>query len=86
MRHTEAMAQPLIVPSARFILQLGVLVLAAKLGGRLMNRWRLPRVLGEVGAGLLVGPCLLGGLSLPLFPDGLMCDAGGLLAEILEPS
>lgn len=66
-------------PSARFILQLGVLVLAAKLCGRLMHRWRIPRVLGEVGAGLLVGPYLLGGVALPFFPDGLMCDAAGLL-------
>jgi Kef-type K+ transport system membrane component KefB/mannitol/fructose-specific phosphotransferase system IIA component (Ntr-type) len=69
----------LTVPSARFILQLGVLVLAAKLGGRLANRWRMPRVLGEVGAGLLVGPYLLGGVELPFFPDGLMCDASALL-------
>jgi Kef-type K+ transport system membrane component KefB/mannitol/fructose-specific phosphotransferase system IIA component (Ntr-type) len=70
----------LTVPSARFILQLGVLVLAAKMGGRLFNRWQLPRILGELSAGLLVGPYLLGGLSLPFFPDGLMCDAAGLFS------
>ena len=69
----------LVVPSARFILQLGVLVFAAKMGGRLFDRWRLPKVLGELVAGMLVGPFLLGGLALPHFPDGLMCDAGGLL-------
>ena len=34
----------LVVPSARFILQLGVLVFAAKVGGRLFDRWRLPKV------------------------------------------
>ena len=68
------------VPSARFILQLGVLVFAAKMGGRLFNRWQLSRVLGEVAAGVLVGPYLLGGLALPLFPEGLMRDAGGLLS------
>ena len=67
-----------VVPSARFILQLGVLVFAAKMGGRLFHRWKVSRVLGEVAAGLLVGPFLLGGLSLPLFPDGLMCGANNL--------
>ena len=36
-----------IIPSARFILQMGVLVFAAKIGGRLFNRWRLPPLLGE---------------------------------------
>lgn len=75
----ERVTQALAAPSTRFILQFGVLVLAAKLAGRLMHRWRMPRVLGEVGAGLLVGPHLLGGLALPLFPDGLMSDAGSLL-------
>jgi len=69
-----------VVPSARFILQLGVLVFVAKMGGRLFHRWHLPRVLGEMSAGLLVGPYLLGGLALPLFPDGLMRDAGALLS------
>ena len=68
----ERVTQALAAPSTRFILQFGVLVLAAKLAGRLMHRWRMPRVLGEVGAGLLVGPHLLGGLALPLFPDGLI--------------
>ena len=66
-------------PSARFILQLGVLVFVAKMGGRLFHRWKLSRVLGEVAAGLLVGPFLLGGLSLPVFPEGLMSDAATLL-------
>ena len=76
---SRALAHEWVVPSARFILQLGVLVFAAKMGGRFFDRWRLPRVLGEVLAGVLVGPHLLGGLGLPLFPDGLMCGADGLL-------
>ncbi len=75
-----AAAHEWVVPSARFILQLGVLVFAAKMGGRLFNRWKLSRVLGELTAGVLVGPWLLGGLSLPLFPDGLMREAGGFLS------
>ena len=67
--------QAVTVPSARFILQLGVLVFAAKVGGRLFDNWRLPKVLGELLAGVAVGPYLLGGFALPLFPEGLMSDA-----------
>jgi len=75
---TDAAAHAWAGSSARFILQLGVLVLVAKMGGRLFHRWQLSRILGEVAAGLLVGPFLLGGLSLPVFPDGLMKDAATL--------
>ena len=75
-----ATAHALVIPSARFILQLGVLVLAAKIGGRLFNHWHMPRLLGELGAGLLVGPHLMGGVSLPFFPDGLMGDAAVLFS------
>ncbi len=75
---TDAGAHAWTGPSARFILQLGVLVFVAKMGGRLFHRWKLPRVLGEVASGLLVGPFLLGGLSLPVFPEGLMSDAATL--------
>jgi len=68
------------VPSAaRFILQLGVLVLAAKIGGAFFERCRLSVVLGEILAGILVGPHLLGGLALPLFPSGLMGDVDRIL-------
>ena len=65
--------------SARFVLQLGVLVLAAKTGGLLFERWHLPVVLGELVSGVLVGPHLLGRVALPFFPNGLMSDVGGVL-------
>jgi Kef-type K+ transport system membrane component KefB/mannitol/fructose-specific phosphotransferase system IIA component (Ntr-type) len=71
----QALPHDWAVPSARFILQLGVLVFAAKMGGLLFHRWKVSRVVGEVAAGLLLAPSLLGGLALPFFPDGLMSDA-----------
>jgi len=45
-----------------FILQLGVLILAARLGGMLFRRLKCPSMLGEVAAGILLGPHLLGRL------------------------
>lgn len=71
-------ARDAVFPSARFILQFGVLVFAAKIGGRLFDKWRLPQVLGELLAGVAVGPFLLGGLALPFFPNGLMSDAASI--------
>jgi len=56
-----------------FILQLAVIIIAAKLGGLLFHRWlKMPDVLGELFAGMLIGPYALGGMSFaglePMFP------------------
>jgi Kef-type K+ transport system membrane component KefB len=57
----------------RLVLQLAVILLAAKLGGELFERWlKQPAVLGELAGGMLVGPYALGSFPLPgvgpLFP------------------
>ena len=56
----------------RFLAQLVVVVAATRLVGALAARLRQPRVVGEIAAGLLLGPSLLGrlapGLSAWLFP------------------
>lgn len=56
----------------RFLAQLVVIVAATRLLGALAARLRQPRVVGEIAAGLLLGPSLLGrvapGLSTWLFP------------------
>src|SRR5712691_11657823 len=46
--------------AARATLALGVVIVAAEIGGRLALRWGLPRVTGYLGAGLLVRPEWLG--------------------------
>ena len=56
-----------------FILQLAIIMIAARLGGLLFRRLlRLPEVLGELSAGMAIGPYALGGIHLPvigqLFP------------------
>lgn len=52
---------------AHLVLQLSVVLIAAKLGGELFERWLgQPSVLGELLAGVVIGPYALGGMSLPL--------------------
>ena len=49
-------------------LQIGVILFAAKLGGMLASLVRLPSVLGELGAGIAIGPWALGGIG---FGEGI---------------
>jgi Kef-type K+ transport system membrane component KefB/mannitol/fructose-specific phosphotransferase system IIA component (Ntr-type) len=53
------------------VLQLGVLLFAVRLGGRLVRRLGIPSVLGELLAGVAIGPYALGSLPIPGFPGGL---------------
>lgn len=52
-------------------LQLGCILFVAKLSGSLFEKLHLPGVLGEIAAGILVGPFCLGKLPLPSLPHGL---------------
>jgi Kef-type K+ transport system membrane component KefB len=50
------------------VVQLAVILIAAHLSGSLCHHlFRLPRVVGELCIGILIGPYALGGLSLPFF-------------------
>ncbi len=63
----EAAAEP-SVGVQRFVIEIAVILIAARLGGRLFQRGlRLPRVIGELLAGVLIGPFALGALPLPGF-------------------
>lgn len=57
----------------QYILQLAVIMLAARMGGFLVKRFfNGPAALGELAAGMLIGPCALGAWHIPgwgpLFP------------------
>ncbi|MBR1920474.1 MAG: cation:proton antiporter, partial [Kiritimatiellae bacterium] len=52
------------------VLQIGIIIFAAKIGGTIAGMMRLPSVLGELGAGILIGPWALGGIPIPGF-DGM---------------
>ena len=50
------------------VLQIGVIIFAAKLGGAIASVAKLPSILGELAAGIVIGPWALGGIG---FGDGL---------------
>ena len=67
-------------PTARILLALAVIAVAAKLGGELMERFRQPAVLGELGVGLVLGNV---GLMMGLDVAGLAAtEAMIVLAEL----
>jgi Kef-type K+ transport system membrane component KefB len=53
------------------VLQLGAILIAAKLGAELAERLGQPTVLGELLAGVAIGPFALGGINLPLVGEPL---------------
>jgi len=52
-------------------IQLGVILIAARIGNMLFEKIKMPGVLGELAAGILVGPFLLGGIAFPGFAHGI---------------
>ncbi|MGN0833782.1 MAG: cation:proton antiporter [Kiritimatiellia bacterium] len=67
-----------------FVLQIGVILFAARVGGALASLLKLPSILGELAAGIVIGPWALGGIGIGdgLFAGGLF--HGGELREIAQ--
>jgi len=61
---------------ATLVFQIALILFAARLGGYLLSRAGLPSVLGEIIAGIIIGPYLLGAFPLPGFPHGLFQQYG----------
>ena len=64
------------------VLQIGVIIFAAKLGGMLASLVKMPSILGELAAGIAIGPWALGGIG---FGDGLFASGlfhGAALRDI----
>jgi Kef-type K+ transport system membrane component KefB/mannitol/fructose-specific phosphotransferase system IIA component (Ntr-type) len=61
-----------------FLLSLAVLLSSARLLGELARRVQLPLIVGEIAAGILLGPTVLGraapGIQHSLFPGGVPAD------------
>ena len=79
-RHSSSVVAQVLTntrsPLARLILQLMVIVLAARALGTVASRLGQPAVIGEIAAGVLLGPSLVGwiapGFSAFLFPESSM--------------
>ena len=54
------------------VIQTGIILLSARLAGKLAQKWHIPPVLGELLVGILIGPYLLGGINpgIPGFSTG----------------
>ncbi|MCD6336993.1 MAG: cation:proton antiporter [Candidatus Marinimicrobia bacterium] len=53
------------------VFQLALILFATKYMGKLFNHFHFPSVIGELFAGILIGPFLLGKIPLPGLPHGL---------------
>ncbi len=62
------------------VLQLGVIIFAARFCGDLCKKIKMPSVLGELLAGIIIGPYLLGSIPIPL--HGLENGLFGILQEV----
>lgn len=52
-------------------IQIGLILFFSKIGGKLFELLKMPGLLGELVIGIIIGPYLLGSLSLPWFPNGI---------------
>ena len=59
------------------VMQIGVIIFAARVGGAFASALRLPSILGELAAGIVIGPWALGGIGIGngLFAGGLFHGA-----------
>ena len=68
------------------VLQLAVIIFTARIFGKLAARVGIPSVLGELIAGIVIGPFALGGIALPGFPNGFFgvidSSAGAVSSEL----
>jgi Kef-type K+ transport system membrane component KefB len=90
---TIALAAPADLPVVSFLIALAAILVGARVGGEIATRLRQPAVLGEIVAGLALGPYALGwvpdhpvihllaevGVLLLLFEIGLATDLPALL-------
>lgn len=62
------------------VFQIGIIIFAVRVCGMLAKKLGIPSVLGELLAGVIIGPYALGGIGIPGFPEGLFPLGSGTLA------
>ena len=67
------------------VLQIGIIIFAARLGGSIASMLKMPSILGELAAGIVIGPWALGGIGFGegIFKYGLF--HGAALREMNTP-
>ena len=68
-------------------LQIGVILFAARIFGKIANKLRIPAVLGELVAGIVIGPYVLGGIGIGIhgFENGLFPIMEGASISVSLP-
>ena len=68
-------------------LQLGIILFAARFFGDLAKKLKVPSVLGELVAGIIIGPYLLGGIGFDMhgFHNGLFPLVAGSSVPVSTP-
>ncbi|MFW5743784.1 MAG: cation:proton antiporter [Spirochaetota bacterium] len=61
-------------------LQIGIILFAGYIGSRIARRLGIPVILGEIVAGIAIGPFALGSIPLPGYPEGLFPRVENALA------
>jgi fructose-specific phosphotransferase system IIA component len=72
-------AVPITEAMSELVLQIGLVIFAVRAGGSLVKRLGIPSVLGELLAGVVIGPYAFGGIALPGFPHGVFPLAAGTI-------
>src|SRR5512133_3454520 len=57
------------------VIQLGIIIFAARIGSIIVEKAGIPGVLGELLIGVIIGPYLLGAIPLPGFAHGLFANS-----------
>ncbi len=56
---------------ANLVFQIGIIIFAARIGGAIFTKLKLPSVLGELVMGVIIGPYMFGSIVFPGFDHGL---------------
>jgi Kef-type K+ transport system membrane component KefB/mannitol/fructose-specific phosphotransferase system IIA component (Ntr-type) len=67
----ESGGESIIEKTSLLVMQIGCIIFAAHIGGSLFERWNFPSVLGEILAGVIIGPYFLGQMPFWGFAHGL---------------
>ncbi|MDR3337453.1 MAG: cation:proton antiporter [Treponema sp.] len=70
---------------SELVLQIGIILFAVRFCGRAAKRIGIPPVLGELLAGVIIGPYALGGIPVPGFSQGLFPLSQGAAGIAVSP-